>query len=494
MARLSDYVRNIGHMAGQSAIQRGMGLLTTIVLARVLGASSFGAYSVVTNTAVSAFQLAKLGVDAAVHVSAAEAHSSAEARLRKGETLVAGFVLLSLAGIVGAASCIVLAEWLAAKVFGQPRLEGWIRVAGAVVILQAISQFCYVAMAGLQRFMKYGRIMIAHATVNMVSVAGAALAAGLYGAVCAMIAVQLASTLWLLRSTKAAMSEECLPVSMRNIAPRAMELMKLGLPFYAAAAIAVPVGYYLQGMLTVSGGLEALGQLRAIATIVAIVTFLPTSASGPMISMLSKTRTEAGDAFPERIVRNAKMVFVSALFAAAVIMLMLPWLMPAVFGSEYVAAVGPTGISLISAALTTVGAVIGNALFSSRRVDLVFLATVVNTGVFCAAGSLLIPSHGLIGYVVAELLGSSALLLAAVWFSLPWLRQHSIPLAWLWKALGPLALLVAYAIAQAVRAEPPALITAIAGAALFVFACGWTYRAILDDAERHALRRFVGRA
>lgn len=494
MARLDNYLRNIALMAGQSAIQRIMGLLTTMVLARVLGASSLGAYSVVINTASSAFQLAKFGIDGSVHVVAAEAHSDLEARLRKGETLVAGFVLLSLAGGVGAVSCVFLAEWIAVRVFGQPSLEVWVRIAGLMVVLQAISQFCYVTMAGLQRFQKYGRIMIVSATINMVAVAGAALSAGLFGAVVAMVSVQVVSTLWLLRSTRIAIDDESLALSMRNFAERAAGLIKLGLPFYAAAVIAVPIGYYLQGMLSISGGLEALGYLRAIATLGAIVTFLPASASGPMISMLARTRTESAGALPERIMRSIKMVFVLALFITGGITLLLPWLMPALFGGEYAAAVGPTGISLISASFTAVGAVIGNALFSSRRVDLVFLATIVHIGIFCAAGVLLIPRYGLTGYVVAELLGSSSLLLAAWWCSSPWFRRHSVRLTWMWKALVPVTLLVAYAASQAARNGQPDATAAIVGAALFAVACVWTYRTVLDDAERYALRRFVGRA
>src|SRR5436190_4906342 len=99
--KLSQYARNVGALVGQSLIQRVLGMLTTVILARTLGAAGLGAYTATINTGTSVFSIVRLGVEASVFVRTAEPHPTPESRRLKGEMLAAGLLILMVTGLVG---------------------------------------------------------------------------------------------------------------------------------------------------------------------------------------------------------------------------------------------------------------------------------------------------------------------------------------------------------------------------------------------------------
>ena len=492
MSRFSQYAKNVGLLVGQSFIQRILGMVTTMVLARVLGAASFGAYSIVSNTASSAYGLVRLGVDAAIHVHTAESSADEAARRKTEEMLAAGLLLLLLAGVAGGLGCLIMADWLAEHVYGKQELAVWIRVAAIAVFLQCISQFCYASMVGLHRFSAYTRVMIVSALLTAITITVGVLFAGLNGAVVAMIGAQFLTVAWLAWALRAELRVESLQLVLHNFFSRAGQLLKFGFPFYAVGMISIPVVYYLQGLVVRYTSLEALGYLRAITALVSIVSFVPSSASAAMVSMLARTRIEDETALADKIMGNVKMVLVFALITATVVTIVLPWLLPAIFGQEYSAATGAASLALLTAVLAAVTSVIGNALFSVKRVDFIFLTTLVQMAVFGVGGILLIPEHGLIGYLTAELVGYLTLVVVTFWCSLRWFRRNAVQVAWLAKVIILFSLLVAYSAKVIIQHGAPSMFDGLIGVAALLIVCIWGYTAILDSAERNAVLRLIG--
>ncbi|MBT6046586.1 MAG: oligosaccharide flippase family protein [Candidatus Scalindua sp.] len=492
MSRFSQYTKNIGALLGQSFVQRILGMVTTIVLARILGSASFGVYSIVVNTASSAYGFVRLGVDSAIHVHMAEGHTDNTSRHRSEEILSAGLLLLLLAGVLGGLGCFLMADWLAENIYGQQELAVWIRAAGIVVFLQCVFQFCYTAMAGLHQFIDYARIMVVSAIFNVFAITGGAFYAGLSGAVVAMIGAQIFMVVWLSWGLKNVLHIESLQLTLRNFIAQSRLLLKFGFPFYAAGLVSIPVAYYLQGLVVQHAGLESLGYLRIIMALVVIVTFIPASAAAPMISMLTRTRMEDESTLADKIMRNVKLVFIIALVMATVVILVLPWLIPFLFGHEYVEATGAAALAMITAILMAVIGVIGNALFSAKRIDLIFFSTLIQAGVFFIAGVLLIPIYGLLGYLVAELIGLLVILVVVYYHSLSWLRMNAVQFSWLRKMLIPLALLTAYSINQVSYNGIPSINNSLVGFAGLIFICIWGYKVVLDNVERNVIRRWLG--
>src|SRR5262249_11808003 len=145
--------------------------------------------------------------------------------------------------------CFVLADWLAAEIYGDKELALWIRVAGLAVFLQCVSQFCYATMAGLHQFTAYARIMAMTAILNGLAITSGCLLAGLHGAVAATIGMQVVTVAWLAIVTRKKLRVDAIRLVFRNTLTWGRRLLQFGFPFYMAGLLSVPATYYLQGSL-----------------------------------------------------------------------------------------------------------------------------------------------------------------------------------------------------------------------------------------------------
>jgi len=349
-------------------------------------------------------------------------------------------------------------------------------------------------MAGLHQFRAYARIMAVTAILNGLAIIAGCLLAGLHGAVAATIGMQAVTVAWLAMVTRTQLRVDAIRLVFRNTLIWGRRLLQFGLPFYMVGWLSVPATYYLQGSLVKHAGLEALGYLRAIVAVTALVSFVPSSASAAMVSMLTDTKSRNAQAFADKTMRNIKMVCIFGLLMAWLVNIALPWLVPALFGSAYRVAVTAASIALISSVLATVSGVIGNALFSAKRVDLICLSTFLQIGTFLLLGSALIPEYGLIGYLIADMVGYLTLVAISYWRSLGWLRHNAVQLQWLMRLLIPFSLLVAYTISHVVQDGAPSYINLFMGVVGLVFCCIWGHMAILDKEEHDAVYRLIGLA
>ena len=493
VSRPGRYARNLGAMVGQAAVQRIMGMLTTMVLARVLGVTRFGTYSVVASTASSAYGVIRLGLDAAIHVHTAEQSNDADAKANGtlGQMLGAGLLLLIVAATVGLGGCLVFANTIAETVYGDRALAPWIRLAGLSVLLQCVSQFCYATLAGLQRFTAYSKVMAVTALLQAVSITLGGLLGGLRGAVAASLCLQAVTVTLMARLVRDELHTETVRLAFDDAASWAAKLLTFGLPFHLAGLVSVPVTYYLQGALAKHAGLDALGYLRVVLSVTTIVSFVPASAATAMISMLTNVRMTRGGAFAADTMRSLKIVSLFSLLVAIIVNLALPWLMPGLFGQAYGQVTTAASIALVSSVLAATAGVIGNALFSARRLDLVFLSTVLQMLTFLLFGSLLIATHGLIGYLLADLFGYVALLIVTYGCSLRWLRQNVVATRWLPRILVPLLLLLTYAAVHIARGGTRSWSAVVIGTCAFIAVCVWGHNALLDEDERDAVYRFI---
>lgn len=494
MGTLRQYAKNAGLLTAQAVVQRGLGVVASAVLARALGPAGMGVYNVVATTPGTAFGLLKLGVDTAVHVNMAE-HERAQG-VSRGGVLAAGLLLLGGLGALATALCAALAGPIARVVFGQPELAPWLRVASVLVAAQFGFQFCLSALAGLHQFARYARVGMVTGVVNLALVSLGVATAGLAGAVAATAVTGLITVGWLALALRRSLREAGVRLAFAEAPRAAREVLGLGLPFYLTGLVAVPVTYYLQGRLAQSGGLEALGQLRIVLTLTALIWFVPASIGAATVSALSAARTgpgEGGAAFLRQAVLNLKVVWVGCLLLALAACAFLPWLLPLLFGSAYAAAVGPARLGLLGAVLAAAEGVVGQVLFTQRRTWTLFGLLTSRAALFAVLGLALVGPFGLGGYVAAEAAGFAF----AVALALPLLARSARTLVPDGPAGALRPVYVAALLNLAVGAGAGGLALTGAGrgwsavgfAAAFVTVAVLAYRFVLDEQEREALGR-----
>lgn len=431
MSPLRQYVRNIAALIGQSTVQRLLGMLTTVVLARVLGVAGFGAYSVVINTASSAYGMVRLGVDASIHVHTAEADQGENSRQDKGDMLGAGLLLLTGSGVLGAAACLLLSDWLAKSVYGQPELSHWIAFAAGLVLLQCVSQFCYATLVGLHQFVTYSWVMFLSAVISTLAVSICAYFLGISGALAGMLVAQAVTVFLLARSARGALHTNEIILRLCAVKQWVYRHLRLGFPFYAAGLLSVPVALYLQGILSRHAGLEALGELRVITAILSLISFIPTAASSAMVSLLTRSSTSDYSSFIQQALLHIKYIWLFAVFSGLGVFLVLPLIIKLLFGEAYMGAVAPASYAILTTIIACVLGFSGNIIFARRRVGLILAQTACQVTVFAGVASILIPTMGLSGYFAAEFSGYLAAILFIYFTVVSWKKRHGVSIPWL---------------------------------------------------------------
>lgn len=425
MRNKSD-LRHSATMTIQALIMRALGMVSSLIIVRVLTIANFGVYSAFLSTASSAYGVVRLGIDGAIHVETA---SSEGGSANQSEILSTGMVLLAVIGTLGTAVMTVGAPIMASRVFGHVELTPYLRCSAALVLLQCVSQYCYAALAGLHRFNQYTAATVIGAIVSLVLTAAAAWLWGLSGAVAANVLATASTTFLLAKALRAAANDSGLQVRFRASLPQAQRLLAIGLPLYIAGLVAIPVNLWLQGLLSTTSGMESLARLRVVLVFTSLVALIPTSIAAVTISSLARARgasEQENEEFLAIALQRVRVLWGFALIVALGLQACLPVVVPLLFGEDYRIVVRPASVGLISAALTVVLGVVGQITYARGKAVWVILQTCAIVLPTALAGIALIPGAGLDGYVLAELVGVGVASIGLLgWSALRWRRHPS---------------------------------------------------------------------
>ena len=489
MSNLRQYVRNMAALVGQTTAERLLGMLSTVVVARLLGVTAFGAYSVVVNMASSAYGMVRLGVDGSIHVHTAEADQDEISYQDKGNMLGAGLLLLLGAGMVGTTAILLLGHWFATTVYGQPELARWMIFAAGLVMLRCVSQFCYATLAGMHQFVAYSRLRVLSAVFALLCVSVGAYSFGIRGALAGMLGAQAVFVFMLARSTRGALYANRVLLRLGAVKQWVHRHLRLGFPFYAAGLISVPVALFLQGILSRHVGLKALGELRAITAVLALISFIPTAVSAAMVSLLTRSSTSNYLSFIQQSLLHIKYIWLLAVFSGLAVFIVLPMIVKLLFGEAYAGAVAPASYAILSTIIACVLGFVNNIIFSRRRTGLILVMTLCQFTVFASLAWILIPLMGLSGYFASEFVGYVAAFFFIYAKAVSWKRRHGIIVPWLVPGMllsivdGMGILLLSLPIMEKCRVT--GVVMLIVATSLII------YRFVLDCQDRNLLRRLM---
>lgn len=386
-------------MFGLTVIQRGLGLVTVTILARLLDPRGLGAYNFTLNSSQAFNGLTRLGIDAGLHIELA-GHSPAEGRARVEQALGEAFGLTLCLSSLAAVVMLGLAQPISDHLFAAPDLAPFMRIGVVVMLGQCFSQICYAGFAGLNAFAGYSRIAMAGGLIALPAVLAGALAAGAHGGAMAFAGSQLVTAALLFRR----LGREC---ALRDMALRvcwpagnAARLLKLGLPFYLGVLWLIPVDFYVLGLLSRTAGVELLGQLRAVQALMAVIAVLPNALSGPLVTYLTE-RHAAGHG-EAALLLQVRVIWTSALLLSLALASIFPFAVALVFGPHFAPA-GQVGVLAIAPFIGTMLLnVLQGALLAQRRSLALFWIGALMAGCQLAVAILLVPRFGLAGYFTAQ--------------------------------------------------------------------------------------------
>ena len=401
---MKSYVNSLIAMVGQSAIQRVAGLFTSMVLARTLGSDGLGIYSLIVTLSNSVSNLIKLGIDSSLHVSISNPNlilKGGDKLSNRNSIIAVGFLGMLLAGSLGGFLTFMFSSHIALKIYGNLTLSVWIQCSASLVLINCVTQFFYVTLAGLNHFNQYARIVNQITLGSSVLISVAAIFWKLEGVLVGLIVTQMVTLFLLYRQFVASIALEGIKLKITNAVTIFKKLIKLGLPFYLAGLTSIPVSWYAQGLLVSNYGVDSLGILRVIGSITSIVAFLPTAIAAVVISKISHQDEDVSLAkiFADQ---SLKYTWAITLLISQGIFSVYPALLNTLFGIQYDEAIRLGGLGIISAVLMSIVGALSNIALSKGKSDYILLITLLQSTVMAVMSSLLIVNLGIAGYFISE--------------------------------------------------------------------------------------------
>lgn len=439
MSRAS-LLRSTFAMVTGRVLQRTLGFVITVALARLLDPAGFGAYAFTQSTSQTAYGMARLGVDAGLHIRLARAGSDARetaALVGQGATLF--LILAALGGLTLAA----LAEPIASQIYAAPELAPFVTIAAALFAGQALAQGAYVGFAGLHRFPLYARLFLIGSIASAAFVIGGAAHAGAKGAAIGLACGQAVAAIVLMTSLFRILAAEGLTAMPQRPGRLALSVFTLGLPFYGSGLFMIPAEFVSQGAVSRFAGVDALGELRVVLALMAVVQILPQALAGPMISYLSEREGSSAGAGVAVAYQHARTLWVLALVGVVGLATVWPFVVTLAFGHSYALARGEGELALVPFVPTIVGTALTGALLAGGNSRPLFLIGAVQGAVLVGVAWPLIQIVGLPGLFAGQ--AASAAVAVILWFlalgqqvGRPALRRWMVPLSGLFLAISAL--------------------------------------------------------
>lgn len=347
-------------------ISRGLTLLATVVVARLLGQETYGALGIVQSTVgmFGVFAGFGMGITATKYVAELRERDPT----RAGQILgLSGLVALVSGGMM-ALALVTLAPWLSSAVLSAPSLTGPLRIAAVILLFSALNGAQTGALAGFEAFRRIAQINLFIGLISLPLLVAGAAWGGLNGTVWALGANQGIS--WLLNhlALRREAAKYGIPLALPGGVKQWPVLWRFSLPAVLSSVLVMPVNWVCGALLvTRPGGYAEMGVLNVANQWSAAILFAPNALGRIVLPLLSTLNAESERGKYWRVLR-ANML----LNAAVTMLLVLPiiWGAPLImraYGPGFERGTNTLRIVAAVAVLIAVNNVVGSAIASRGR-------------------------------------------------------------------------------------------------------------------------------
>ena len=222
---------------------------------------------------------------------------------------------------------------------------------------------------------------------------------GIEGALTGYALASVGQTIWIRKQTKPYLLSNGTLVSGWSTT---WHLIRTGLPLYATNSISAVVFLPLLAGVAVSAGISDVGYLRIGQLVVQLFTLIP-GAIAPILFLRLRQEKDHTDRTKEAQ-KSLQLVWTLGLIFLLLYCLIDSQLILVLFGEEFLPSLQATRVLVLCAILDSCSQILYTPLLASQRTGL--FATVQNGAAILAgiAGWVLIPEHGLTGFLLAKLI------------------------------------------------------------------------------------------
>lgn len=270
-----------------SLISKGMGLLSSILVARMIGKSVFGELGVIQNTIGMLGTFAGFGLGLTATKFIAEYRSADPERAGRIRGLSSAFAWVT--GTLASSVLFMFAPWLAKHTLAAPHLADLLRICSLLLFLTSINGAQTGALSGFEAFKTVARINLWSGFANFPLMVGGVYVAGLRGAVWGMIAA--AGVNWLLNHL--AIRRECriagVPYTYKSCWEERGVLWRFSLPSVMGGVLIGPVMWGASALLVNQpNGYAEMGVYNAVMRIKQVPELVLGMVMAPLLPILSE--------------------------------------------------------------------------------------------------------------------------------------------------------------------------------------------------------------
>lgn len=394
------------------AASRVFTVVSSIIIARVIGREEFGEFGMVQSTMGMFGVLAGFGLGSTATKYVAEHIRFNPARAGRISNLTLMVSLLS--GGVLTVVCFFISPWLAAETLHRPGTTALLQAGALLLFCSTLNSVLLGILAGFEAFRGIARINIAQGIAAPAIAVPLVWYFGVEGAVASLtVNASLGILLCSVALRRVYENYAISPAYVRAIWSEWTVLWKFALPATLSGLVVAPVTW-LTNLILVNreGGYGELGLFNAAMQWRAIIVFLPGILASVMLPVLSDThgRTNKSE-FTMAVSLNLSGTWIVCL-PLTIMVIVLGKPLAALFGSEFSASVPVMVLLMAASFLMIVSGTVGTALAGSGRM---WSGTVLNlawAAALMAGAYLMVPPLGALGLAAAYLV---AYLLHTVW-------------------------------------------------------------------------------
>ena len=394
---------------------RALTLVSSIVVARLLGKEGYGEVGMVQSTIglFGAFAGFGLGSTATKYIAEYRVKDPEKA----GRILNLTLVISLISGGIMAIACLVMSPWLAARTLNRPDLSSVLVAGSLLLFISTLGGVQSAALSGFESFRAIARITILQGVAAPLVAIPCVWFYGVQGAIASFT---INAAIGLILCT-IALKSECknfrIPQKFdTSFWSERFALWKFALPSMFSALMVVPTTWITNTILVNQhGGFGEFGLFNSANQWRMLIIFLPSLLTSAMLPVLSEThgREDKSD-FIRTVTLNLKVTWVIALpLTVFAVTLNKPLAM--LFGKQFIGAEKMISYLMIACFLNIVDGAVGSALAGSGRM---WPGTFMNLGwsiVLIISSILLVPHIGGLGLATAYFI---AYLFHTIWVML----------------------------------------------------------------------------
>lgn len=458
-----------------------------LLLSNMLGASSYGLYSLGVNVVQWLQQISQLGLANGVVRFVAMYRAGGDTQRVKG-TILGALIIVGITSILCACVLLLFAAPISEQIFHSPLITPylrWMALGLPVIALFFISQSI---LRGFQRITEMVSVGLLRSVLQIMIAAGAFLMGlRIGGAVAAFLLSALIAFLWGLRRI-----QRLQPEFLKDAVLNLRGLLRFSIPVYFAGMSYVlmsrldllMIGYFLNP--------SSAGYYRAAVSVASLVNFLLGAINTAFAPMISQLFHKGNLRELEHLYKTVtRWTFMAALFGCLVVVTLAEPLLD-LFGTGFATAASCLILLSLAQLINAAVGSVGFLLQMSGRQDWLLINNLATASLNVGLNLWLIPRWGLIGAATAtgvSLSLNNLLGLLEVWV---FFRLHPWNLRYLQlAAAGAIALMVGFLIPDAAIPWPMSLAAmgGSYGGVILLLGLGPEDRLILDAFRRKIQQR-----